>query len=172
MRRRPPRSTRTDTLFPYTTLVRSTGRCNPAGAEFLIQHPPEVVILTAGALAVRHAVVEVHGQRRYGARDQRHTGPDRRDAERAIFRHHRQALDRGNAREHVVNLRPAANGGQGNVGSVTHRRRNIPARYPARDRCTHAHKWMISGLAAEAATGLRSSTFVTLKIGSASGRAR
>src|SRR3546814_6664486 len=80
MRRRPPRSTRTDTLFPYTTLVRSTGRCNPAGAEFLIQHPPEVVILTAGALAVRHAVVEVHGQRRYGARDQRHTGPDRRDA--------------------------------------------------------------------------------------------
>src|SRR3546814_8216739 len=26
MRRRPPRSPRTDTLFPYTTLVRSTGR--------------------------------------------------------------------------------------------------------------------------------------------------
>src|SRR3546814_10127817 len=26
MLRRPPRSTRTDTLFPYTTLVRSTGR--------------------------------------------------------------------------------------------------------------------------------------------------
>src|SRR3546814_17020986 len=26
MRRRPPRSTRTDTLFPYTTLFRSTGR--------------------------------------------------------------------------------------------------------------------------------------------------
>src|SRR3546814_1118560 len=25
MRRRPPRSTRTDTLFPYTTLFRSTG---------------------------------------------------------------------------------------------------------------------------------------------------
>src|SRR3546814_4919031 len=36
MRRRPPRSTRTDTLFPYTTLFRSAqgrqaGR-NPAGA--------------------------------------------------------------------------------------------------------------------------------------------
>src|SRR3546814_7558723 len=27
MRRRPPRSTRTDTLFPYTTLVRSHRRC-------------------------------------------------------------------------------------------------------------------------------------------------
>src|SRR3546814_6986343 len=26
MRRRPPRSTRTDTLFPYTTLFRSAGR--------------------------------------------------------------------------------------------------------------------------------------------------
>src|SRR3546814_10306308 len=28
MRRRPPRSTRTDTLFPYTTLVRSNVACN------------------------------------------------------------------------------------------------------------------------------------------------
>src|SRR3546814_1848425 len=27
MIRRPPRSTRTDTLFPYTTLFRSTGNC-------------------------------------------------------------------------------------------------------------------------------------------------
>src|SRR3546814_6742976 len=27
MIRRPPRSTRTDTLFPYTTLFRSYGRC-------------------------------------------------------------------------------------------------------------------------------------------------
>src|SRR3546814_4092559 len=27
MIRRPPRSTRTDTLFPYTTLFRSTARC-------------------------------------------------------------------------------------------------------------------------------------------------
>src|SRR3546814_1110764 len=29
MIRRPPRSTRTDTLFPYTTLVRSAGPCEP-----------------------------------------------------------------------------------------------------------------------------------------------
>src|SRR3546814_10705940 len=28
MIRRPPRSTRTDTLFPYTTLFRSIGRCH------------------------------------------------------------------------------------------------------------------------------------------------
>src|SRR3546814_3894192 len=32
MIRRPPRSTRTDTLFPYTTLFRSGGRA-PAGAR-------------------------------------------------------------------------------------------------------------------------------------------
>src|SRR3546814_5520709 len=32
MIRRPPRSTRTDTLFPYTTLFRSAGRCGrPCG---------------------------------------------------------------------------------------------------------------------------------------------
>src|SRR3546814_1783863 len=28
MKRRPPRSTRTDTLFPYTTLFRSNGACS------------------------------------------------------------------------------------------------------------------------------------------------
>src|SRR3546814_19475006 len=32
MIRRPPRSTRTDTLFPYTTLFRSPGRPRPAAA--------------------------------------------------------------------------------------------------------------------------------------------
>src|SRR3546814_18240738 len=31
MRRRPPRSTRTDTLFPYTTLFRSWGTGHPGG---------------------------------------------------------------------------------------------------------------------------------------------
>src|SRR3546814_20635232 len=31
MIRRPPRSTRTDTLFPYTTLFRSPVRCDIAG---------------------------------------------------------------------------------------------------------------------------------------------
>src|SRR3546814_5597287 len=32
MRRRPPRSTRTDTLFPYTTLFRSAGTTRPRRA--------------------------------------------------------------------------------------------------------------------------------------------
>src|SRR3546814_989287 len=34
MIRRPPRSTRTDTLFPYTTLFRSTGRAHDARSGF------------------------------------------------------------------------------------------------------------------------------------------
>src|SRR3546814_8428394 len=33
MIRRPPRSTRTDPLFPYTTLFRSEADADPAGAE-------------------------------------------------------------------------------------------------------------------------------------------
>src|SRR3546814_13315604 len=37
MRRRPPRSTRTDTLFPYTTLFRSVGDDQPTYALRLIK---------------------------------------------------------------------------------------------------------------------------------------
>src|SRR3546814_10435212 len=33
MIRRPPRSTRSDTLFPYTTRFRSKGQCGPARQE-------------------------------------------------------------------------------------------------------------------------------------------
>src|SRR3546814_13063135 len=45
MIRRPPRSTRTDTLFPYTTLFRSRG-------QFLATDDPDVIIfrLTNGTL--------------------------------------------------------------------------------------------------------------------------
>src|SRR3546814_17452426 len=54
MLRRPPRSTRTDTLFPYTTLFRS-GR--PAGAwtELLRLHLPEG---GGGAQRLSRAAVE------------------------------------------------------------------------------------------------------------------
>src|SRR3546814_10204515 len=44
MIRRPPRSTRTDTLFPYTTLFRSASK-----RRALLWSPPE-----AGAPALRH----------------------------------------------------------------------------------------------------------------------
>src|SRR3546814_8168600 len=47
MIRRPPRSTRTDTLFPYTTLFRSHARCNgrrgraQGGRDLQSAQPPQ-----------------------------------------------------------------------------------------------------------------------------------
>src|SRR3546814_6224124 len=41
MIRRPPRSTRTDTLFPYTTLFRSGGDHHHAAGEQLLEQPAE-----------------------------------------------------------------------------------------------------------------------------------
>src|SRR3546814_15499204 len=38
MIRRPPRSTRTDTLLPYTTLFRSLGPYSPGSAYVLLHH--------------------------------------------------------------------------------------------------------------------------------------
>src|SRR3546814_17534086 len=52
MRRRPPRSTRTDTLFPYTTLFRSLHQCFVLG----LQHDQRrVAAITAQP---RHEAVE------------------------------------------------------------------------------------------------------------------
>src|SRR6056297_2913444 len=39
MIRRPPRSTRTDTLFPYTTLFRSPPRCRPSAGRTSTDDP-------------------------------------------------------------------------------------------------------------------------------------
>src|SRR3546814_19333107 len=44
MIRRPPRSTRTDTLFPYTTLFRSAGWPRRRGAERLDRFGPHTAI--------------------------------------------------------------------------------------------------------------------------------
>src|SRR3546814_5672920 len=49
MIRRPPRSTRTDTLFPYTTLFRSRSPCGRAGDEQ--ERPLRPFRLQAGAAA-------------------------------------------------------------------------------------------------------------------------
>src|SRR3546814_5248306 len=43
MLRRPPRSTRTDTLFPYTTLFRSLSPCRPPARPG--QHEEEVGVM-------------------------------------------------------------------------------------------------------------------------------
>src|SRR3546814_9352288 len=51
MIRRPPRSTRTDTLFPYTTLFRSTCNAVAAGPRFLKCY--DATPLTSGCATVR-----------------------------------------------------------------------------------------------------------------------
>src|SRR3546814_2011230 len=61
MIRRPPRSTRTDTLFPYTTLFRSIGRNYDAGAVAVGRkiHVTELVaVRRAGAVVVDPDAVE------------------------------------------------------------------------------------------------------------------
>src|SRR3546814_17604177 len=62
MRRRPPRSTRTDTLFPYTTLFRSDpdgwsdyGQCLLQNGE--VAHAVDV-LRRAARLAPRHALAQ------------------------------------------------------------------------------------------------------------------
>src|SRR3546814_7465857 len=69
MIRRPPRSTRTDTLFPYPTLFRSTVRSDrarrtppgPADAVQAWQYATLVISKSPPAMLIRHAL---HGRRR------------------------------------------------------------------------------------------------------------
>src|SRR3546814_14710342 len=46
MLRRPPRSTRTDTLFPYTTLFRSRNRIPPATLFTFLDLSPRLIVGT------------------------------------------------------------------------------------------------------------------------------
>src|SRR3546814_8543719 len=66
MIRRPPRSTRTDTLFPYTTLFRSIGLHQPFGAR-----DDDVLETVEYRLGRAEAVPEVMAE--IGDREQRHT---------------------------------------------------------------------------------------------------
>src|SRR3546814_13067881 len=99
MRRRPPRSTRTATLFPYTTLFRSAGAVGLAvlrAAEHRAEHAADVaagmVLLQRAAQRLRAfglagvAAQRAHQQRQRGAAGGRGLGgidappfPDLRD---------------------------------------------------------------------------------------------
>src|SRR3546814_17693376 len=81
MIRRPPRSTRTDTLFPYTTLFRSgldteavERRRQPVGEGLAIAEF-ETLHRRAGAIA-RHGDLEGDLVDRLRRRDQRHEAVD------------------------------------------------------------------------------------------------
>src|SRR3546814_18414333 len=82
MNRRPPRSTRTDTLFPYTTLFRSQGeqvKGQILGMDGRRQPP-----LDADPHIARLALAD--GLGREHMLDLRRTDPEREGAERAVGR--------------------------------------------------------------------------------------
>src|SRR3546814_10798680 len=60
MIRRPPRSTRTDTLFPYTTLFRSDQAGRHAGPALPLHRDPRVVLVGHLALRLGHTVSPLH----------------------------------------------------------------------------------------------------------------
>src|SRR3546814_12070031 len=97
MIRRPPRSTRTDTLFPYTTLFRS------GDGDFAI-HGLAVAIVVGHGLVDRHAILErelarvAHDDQAVAAEAER-AGVEARAQGRVEARFHSRLdrLDRGRA---------------------------------------------------------------------------
>src|SRR3546814_8550336 len=82
MLRRPPRSTRTDTLFPYTTLFLSQAHGDGRGAFGWACHPDDAVargldvLVALDLVAAEHLVVELAAARRAGVdrvRSEEHT---------------------------------------------------------------------------------------------------
>src|SRR3546814_14267802 len=75
MIRRPPRSTRTDTLFPYTTLFRSQQRVD-AGMIARAQ-----LLLYRGGQALAVVIVDRQAEHPCAARDRQADAPHADDAE-------------------------------------------------------------------------------------------
>src|SRR3546814_8984125 len=85
MIRRPPRSTRTDTLFPYTTLFRSDEHRRhhpcPRRRNPYNPHPPRIPVAPAGAFAMPYVAAEAARRRTFaiishpdaGKRSEEHT---------------------------------------------------------------------------------------------------
>src|SRR3546814_13276596 len=61
MIRRPPRSTRTDTLFPYTTLFRSVAEIDPASQLADDDHVDPVKQMLLDRRGAQHGRVRTHG---------------------------------------------------------------------------------------------------------------
>src|SRR3546814_14697233 len=70
MMRRPPRSTLTDTLFPYTTLVRAFDKCRVPHAN-MVSEPGRAFYLATGGLEVAraHTAARAIGLARGGLED-------------------------------------------------------------------------------------------------------
>src|SRR3546814_14921715 len=80
MIRRPPRSTRTDTLFPYTTLFRSIFLRLPDHALHLATEADEIFLLVLGDLIAPIALARFPDMARHRA------------ADAAIFAEHARAV--------------------------------------------------------------------------------
>src|SRR3546814_5150799 len=72
MIRRPPRSTRTDTLFPYTTLFRSGGALVPLTPTLLYVdlfarwHEPVIVVASTALGTINHSLLTIEALRHRG----------------------------------------------------------------------------------------------------------
>src|SRR3546814_8700782 len=64
MIRRPPRSTRTDTLFPYTTLLSADGRCGEHGGHVAAGDTGDASYNHVGTAGARDR--QGRGRRRHG----------------------------------------------------------------------------------------------------------
>src|SRR3546814_4569371 len=87
MIRRPPRSTRTDTLFPYTTLFRSKKRGSKSRALPATTESRSVDLRAVDACTHRHAFVATgnHLDLNAGADGDPHVRRRRRAADRDVF---------------------------------------------------------------------------------------
>src|SRR3546814_9922861 len=88
MIRRPPRSTRTDTLFPYTTLFRSRPR-RSAGRRSLLEILQQRLDLVDIVVGQRVALGEMRDQRRQPATEQPVHQPPRFARDIAVARDQR-----------------------------------------------------------------------------------
>src|SRR3546814_6094039 len=97
MIRRPPRSTRTDTLFPYTTLFRSAKAGRQPGGGVLDDRAAAQIHGAAEALLVE--------RRRRDAAERQHTEQDafhRAEAGLQLAPHHQRHADRGQRESHPL----------------------------------------------------------------------
>src|SRR3546814_14009116 len=85
MIRRPPRSTRTDTLFPYTTLFRSDGDQVEADVELLARIAKGLEAALVGRILFRVRVDLGGHERQQGQDGGQHDGEAKEQKNRQIF---------------------------------------------------------------------------------------
>src|SRR3546814_5570434 len=73
MIRRPPRSTRTDTLFPYTTLFRSLAAGNPRGGRCAMGVAAHTAVARLQPAAIAHDRAAPGARRGVQPRSEEHT---------------------------------------------------------------------------------------------------